>query len=62
MSMYSSHSLDQVVVVRFELEEYDVAEGQPSVQVCTVTSSTPLPSQTVSIQVSTVDGTATGKQ
>lgn len=53
--------LDQVVSVTFELGQYDAAEGQPSVEVCAVTDLTPAPGQTVSVLVSTEDGTASGK-
>lgn len=45
----------------FELESYGILEGQPSVEVCAVTSATPAPGQTVSAQISTEDGSATGK-
>ena len=48
------------VVIMFELDSYDVIEGQPTVEVCVVTSATPSPGQTVSAQLSTQDGTANG--
>ena len=43
------------------MDNYAVTEGQPSVEVCAVTSSTPPIGQSVSAQVSTVDGSATGE-
>ena len=46
----------------FEQATYSVTEGQPSVEVCAVTSATPAPGQTVSALLSTDDGTAIGKE
>lgn len=48
------------IIVSFEFVEYSVGEGEPTVEVCLVTSSTPAPGQTVSAEVSTQDGTAMG--
>ena len=53
--------IEQNILITFELESYGVSEGQPSIEVCTVTSATPAPGQTVSAQISTEDGSATGK-
>ena len=47
-------------LVTFEQATYAVTEGEPSVEVCAVTSATPASGQTVTALVSTEDGTATG--
>lgn len=52
---------DENVIVTFEMSSYDVVEGQPSVEVCAVTSATPVVGQTVSVLLSTEDGSADGK-
>ena len=51
---------DDEVIVSFELATYSVSEGQASAEVCAVTSATPIPGQSVSVLVSTEDGTALG--
>ena len=53
---------DDEVIVSFELATYGASEGQGSVEVCAVPSATPLPGQSVSVLVSTEDGTAIGKK
>ena len=45
----------------FEDSSYSVTEGQPSVEVCAVTSATPAPGQIVSAQLSTANEFALGK-
>ena len=52
---------EQNILITFELDSYDVPEGQPSIEVCAVTSATPDQGQSISAQVSTEDGSATGK-
>ena len=52
---------DQNILITFELDDYSVLEGQPSVEVCAVTSATPDQGQSISDQISTEDGSATGK-
>ena len=54
-------SIDDEVIISFEMAMYSVSEGQGSVDVCAVTSAIPLPGQSVSALVSTEDGTAIGK-
>ena len=56
-TLFSSTGL---ITIDFELDSYTVMEGQPTVEVCAVTSSTPSPGQTVIALVSTQDVTATG--
>lgn len=52
----------QNILITFELDSYNVMEGQQlSVEVCAVTSATPATGQSVSAQISTVDGSAIGK-
>ena len=56
-------SVDDAVndtLVTFEQATYSVTEGEPSVEVCAVTSATPAPDQTVLAFISTEDGTAVG--
>lgn len=55
-----SSDADDDILVTFEFPLYSVTEGQPSVEVCAVTSATPFLGLTVTVQLSTVDGTATG--
>jgi hypothetical protein len=53
--------VEQNILITFELDSYGVQEGQPSVEVCAVTSATPDQGQSISAQISTEDGSATGK-
>ena len=53
---------DDVVIYSFELATYSASEGQGSVEVCAVPSAALLPGQSVTVLVSTEDGTAVGKK
>ena len=53
-------SIDDDVIVSFELATYSANEGQATAEACAVSSTTPIPGQSVSVLVSTEDGTAIG--
>lgn len=60
-SVFITDDDEQNILITFELDSYGVQEGQQSVEVCAVTSATPEQDQSILAQISTEDGSATGK-
>ena len=54
--------VEEGILITFELDGYGVSEEDSSVEVCAVTSATPAPGQTAAAEISTEDGSATGKK
>ena len=53
---------DDVAIISFEMAAYSVDEGEGGLEVCAVPSAALLPGESISVIVSTQDGTATGKK
>ena len=53
---------DDVTIISFEMAAYSVDEGEGGLEVCAVPSAALLPGESISVIVSTQDGTATGKK
>ena len=53
---------DDIAIISFEMAAYSVDEGEGGLEVCAVPSAALLPGESISVLVSTQDGTATGKK